>query len=171
MTIVEAARPARLQFSAENCPVAATLDVVGEKWTLLVIREAFYGIRRFEDFLEGVGCARNILGDRLRKLIASGVLRREAYREEGQRTRYEYRLTEQGLDLAPSLIALMQWGNRWLGAKPGPPVIVLHRACETPVHVEIRCSKGHGALTGRDTMPMPGPGARRRLTRRRARSR
>lgn len=154
--------PGRLEFSAENCPVAATLGVVGEKWTLLVIREAFYGVRRFEDLLSAIGCARNLLGDRLRKLVDGGILTRAAYRDEGQRERFEYRLTERGLELAPVLLALMQWGDRWLGGKAGPPVVVHHRECDAPVHVEIRCARGHGPLGPRDTMPKPGPGARRR---------
>lgn len=137
-----------------------TLDVVGEKWTLLVLREAFYGARRFEDFHRHVGCARNILSERLATLVEHGLMRREPYRESGQRQRHEYRLTEKGQELLPTLIALMHWGDRWEPDPEGPPVEVLHRACEQPVEVVLRCTHDHELLTARDTLPRPGPGAR-----------
>jgi DNA-binding HxlR family transcriptional regulator len=150
----------RTVFDPAACSVAATLAVVGDKWTLLVLREAFYGLRRYDDFLRVIGCARNILSDRLRKLVDHDVLARVAYRDAGQRERYEYRLTQRGLELFPVLMALMQWGDRWLAGKPGPPVVVEHRDCRARVHAELRCTAGHGPLTARDTVPVPGPGAR-----------
>jgi DNA-binding HxlR family transcriptional regulator len=154
-------RPDRVWVDPARCSVAAALRVVGEKWTLLVLREAFYGVRRYDELLVRIGCARNILSDRLRKLVDAGLLRRVAYQEEGQRERLEYRLTEQGLELFPVVIALMQWGDKWLAGKRGPSVMVAHRECRTPVHIELRCALGHAPLTARDTIPVPGPGARR----------
>jgi DNA-binding HxlR family transcriptional regulator len=142
--------------------VAATLAIVGEKWTLLVLRELFYGVRRYEDFLEIIGCARNILSDRLRKLVAHDLIRRAAYREEGQRERFEYRLTPRGIDFFPVLMALMHWGDRWLAGKYGPPVVVGHRDCGATVSTEIRCASGHGPLTARETAPVPGAARARR---------
>jgi DNA-binding HxlR family transcriptional regulator len=151
----------RKRFDPASCSVAATLAVVGERWTLLVLREAFYGLRRYDDFVEAIGCARNILSDRLRKLVDQDIIRRSSYREEGQRERFEYRLTDRGLDLFPVLMALMQWGDRWLAGKRGPSVVVEHRDCRQPVRVQLRCAAGHGPLSARETAPVPGPGARR----------
>lgn len=149
----------RSAYAAENCSVGRALAVVGEKWTLLVLREAFYGVRRFDDLQAGLGCARNVLADRLRTLVEHGLLRREPYRVPGSRPRHEYRLTEKGLDLMPALVALMQWGDRWEGGAAGPPVVVTHRGCGEPVRAALTCSAGHSGLTARDTAPEPGPGA------------
>jgi DNA-binding HxlR family transcriptional regulator len=151
----------RLRYTDENCSIKGTLEIVGEKWSLLVLKEAFFGIRRFDDFHRAVGCARNLLSDRLASLVDHGLLERVAYREPGQRSRYEYRLTEKGLDLHPALIALMHWGDRWTGDPDGPPVEILHRGCGGAVRAELACEHGHGALSPRETEAIPGPGARR----------
>lgn len=150
----------RAQFSADNCSVKRALDVVGEKWTLLVLREAFYGARRFEEFQAHVGCARNILSERLNTLVEAGVMTRVPYREPGQRERQEYRLTEKGRDLLPAVVALMQWGDKWEADEQGPPVVITHRDCGHPVELLLRCSHDQTELTARDTQPRPGPGAR-----------
>jgi DNA-binding HxlR family transcriptional regulator len=150
----------RQQYSAENCSVKRALDVVGEKWTLLVLREAFYGARRFEQFQARVGCARNILTERLNSLTEAGVMQRVPYREPGQRERHEYRLTEKGLDLLPAVIALMRWGDRWEADPAGAPVEITHRDCGNPVELVLRCAHDDTRLTARDTLPRPGPGAR-----------
>jgi DNA-binding HxlR family transcriptional regulator len=147
-------------FSAEHCSVKRALDIVGEKWTFLVLRDAFYGARRFEQFHERVGCARNILSDRLTTLVGHEVLERVPYREPGQRERHEYRLTEKGRDLLTALIALMHWGDRWEAGESGPAVKVLHRACGHPVEVVLRCSHDLEPLSVADTVPRAGPGAR-----------
>ncbi|MGC4942267.1 winged helix-turn-helix transcriptional regulator [Kribbella sp. DT2] len=149
----------RLEYSAENCSIARTLEIVGEKWTLLVLREAFYGVRRFADFLTAIGCARNILSDRLATLVEHDVLERCSYREAGQRERYEYRLTAKGLDLLPAVVALMQWGDRYLADGQRPPVHITHRGCDAPVRAEIVCATGHRDLTAQQTTVSPGPGA------------
>jgi DNA-binding HxlR family transcriptional regulator len=152
--------PDRFDYSAENCSIRRTLDIVGEKWTLLVLREAFYGIRRFADFQRALGCARNILSARLRTLVEEGILAREPYRDPGARERYEYRLTDKGLELFPALVALMRWGDRWTADAAGPPVEILHRGCGEPVAAELRCAAGHGPLSARDTEALPGAGAK-----------
>jgi len=153
--------PDTLDYSRDNCSVGLALEVLGERWTLLVLREAFYGVRRFSDFERAIACAKNLLSDRLTKLVAHGVLRRDAYREEGKRERFEYRLTDKGLELFPILIALMQWGDRWLAGPNGPPVEIMHRECGARVHAELRCAADHGGLSARDTTPLPTLAARR----------
>lgn len=134
-----------------NCSIAATLELVGEKWTLLILREAFFGVRRFEDIQRGVGCARNLLSARLAKLVEHEILGREPYREPGRRQRYEYRLTEKGKDLFPVVVALMDWGDRWAAGDGGPSVEIRHNGCEAPVHARLACDDGHSDLTARDT--------------------
>jgi DNA-binding HxlR family transcriptional regulator len=154
----------RDQISTENCSVKRALDVIGEKWTLLVLREAFYGARRFELFQARIGCPRQVLTDRLSTLVGAGVLLRVPYQEPGQRERHEYRLTEKGRDLLPAVIALMQWGDKWEADPAGPPVEVTHRDCGQPVELTLRCSADQTPLTAYDTEPRPGPGARPALT-------
>ncbi|MDT7763502.1 MAG: hypothetical protein QOC63_2922 [Mycobacterium sp.] len=149
----------RFRYSAANCSIARTLGVVGEKWTLLVLREAFYGIRRFDDFHAALGCARNLLATRLKTLVAYGLLERVAYQDDVGRGRHEYRLTDKGRDLFPVVVALMQWGDRWTADESGPAVQLLHRDCGEPVTVELNCAAGHVALGARDITPVPGPGA------------
>jgi DNA-binding HxlR family transcriptional regulator len=107
-------------YDGQNCSIARTLEVVGERWTLLIVRDALAGMRRFEQFQESLGIARNILTDRLNRLVEAGILERVRY---GQRTdRYEYCLTRKGRDLTVVLTGLMQWGDKYAGVKP--PVIV-----------------------------------------------
>ena len=112
-------------FPRDACSVASTLEAIGERWTMHVLREAFLGVRRFDDFQRNIGVARNILSDRLGKLVESGILRRERYNEHPPR--YEYRLTRKGVDLYGILIELMKWGNRWSPNPEGPAVVLRHR--------------------------------------------
>jgi DNA-binding HxlR family transcriptional regulator len=149
----------RFRYSAANCSIARTLGVVGEKWTLLVLREAFYGVRRFDDFHTALGCARNLLATRLKTLVAHGLLERVGYTDDRGRGRHEYRLTDKGRDLFPAVVALMQWGDRWTADDSGPAVRLLHRDCGEPVAAELTCGAGHGALGARDIAAVPGPGA------------
>jgi DNA-binding HxlR family transcriptional regulator len=150
----------RMRYSAENCSIARTLEVVGEKWTLLILRESFYGLRRFEDLQSAIGCARNVLSTRLAKLVDEGILERRPYREPGRRERHEYVLSEKGVDLFPTVIALLQWGDRWQVDPEGPSVEVRHRHCGERVRAVLKCDAGHEHLTARDTYAEPGPGAK-----------
>jgi DNA-binding HxlR family transcriptional regulator len=109
-----------------NCSIARALDVVGEWWSLLVIRDVFLGVRRFEAIQADLGIARNVLSDRLTTLVDRGVLARRRYQEHPER--FEYVLTEMGRDLVPVLLALMRWGDRWL-SPDGPPMLLVHRDC------------------------------------------
>jgi DNA-binding HxlR family transcriptional regulator len=151
-----------LDYSTDNCSIAAAIGLVGEKWTFLVLREAFSGVRRFDDLHERIGAPRQVLSARLARLVDEGILRRVPYREPGQRQRYEYRLTDKGLDLYPVLVALMHWGDRWARDAAGPAVTLHHRDCGAPVHQELRCAQGHVVGGPREVEPRPGAGARRR---------
>lgn len=147
-----------LAYAREDCPVGRALAILGERWTMVVLREAFFGVRRFEDFLTGVGCARNVLTARLGTLVDEGVLARVPYRDEGRRERFEYRLTDKGREIFPILVALFDWGTKHLSDPGRAPLAVRHRGrgaqpCDAPVHVEIRCADGHGPLGPRDTTP------------------
>lgn len=150
-----------LDYDAATCAIAAALAVVGERWTFLVLREAFNGIRRFDDMRQRTGMPRQVLSDRLSRLVSDGILRKEPYREEGQRGREEYRLTEKGLALFPVMVALMTWGDMFTGGPAGPPVLLTHRDCGAPVHLELTCTGGHVLASAREVTPLPGPGARR----------
>src|SRR3954447_26074302 len=132
----------RSGWSADRCSIAKSLDVVSARSAFLILREAFYGTTRFDEFAERVGLSESVTAARLRELVEEGLLEREAYREPGQRTRHQYRLTPKGADLLPVLIALMQWGDRWLH-DDGGPVELRHRDCGERVGVELRCAAGH----------------------------
>jgi DNA-binding HxlR family transcriptional regulator len=134
-------------WKAERCTIAKAVEVVSTRSALLILREAFYGTTRFDDFAERVGISEPVTAARLRELVDEGLLEREDYREPGQRTRQQYRLTEKGAELFPVLAALMQWGDRWLDDRGGP-IELLHRDCGETVGVELRCAAGHRVDTG-----------------------
>lgn len=149
-----------LRYDPEWCSIARTLELVGEKWSLVVLRDVFSGVRRFDDLHRRLGAPRQVLSARLASLVDAGVLRREPYREPGQRTRYEYRLTPMGFDLYPVLVALLRWGDRHLDQPTGGPTLELtHRGCGEPVDPVLRCRGGHEIDSARDVVPVPGPGA------------
>jgi DNA-binding HxlR family transcriptional regulator len=150
----------RLAFSSANCSIARTLEIVGERWTFHVLRELFFGLRRFEDLHRAVGCNRTLLSDRLTTLVDHGILAKVDYREPKQRSRPEYRLTDKGQELLPGLLALMDWGDRWTADPEGPAVTVRHNDCDAQVHVTLACDAGHRRLRHRDVRPTPGAGAR-----------
>ncbi|MEV4638967.1 helix-turn-helix domain-containing protein [Actinoplanes sp. NPDC049548] len=155
-------RPEALEWSVETCTIGRSMAVLGEKWTFVVMREVFNGVRRFADMREQTGIPRQVLTNRLASLVAHGVLRREPYQEPGARVRHEYRLTQKGFDLYPVLVAVMEWGDRYLAEPEGPPLTMTHRACGAEIHTELHCADGHRVTEYRDVLPRPGPGARRR---------
>jgi DNA-binding HxlR family transcriptional regulator len=148
----------RGSWTADACSIGRALDVVGNRSALLLLREAFYGTTRFDDFATRVGISEPSAAARLRQLVAEGLLEREPYQEAGQRTRMQYRLTDKGSDLFPALVALMQWGDRWL-APAGSPVTLAHQDCGQAVHAELRCGAGHQPAVGELELSV-GPGAR-----------
>jgi DNA-binding HxlR family transcriptional regulator len=150
----------RAEYSDENCSVARTLEIVGERWSLLILREAFLGVRRFDQLQANLGIARNILADRLQRLVGAGILERERYHERPQR--FEYRLTRMGLDLYPALVSIMQWGDRYLADKAGPPVKLEHLACGKETEPLFVCSECGDPIEARGVRAKIGPGALRR---------
>ena len=141
-------------WDRSRCSVAGTLEVIGEKWSLLVLREAFFGVRRFADFQANLGAPKAVLTDRLGTLVASGVLARVPYQADGERQRHEYRLTDKGRDLYPTLVALMQWGDRYLAEDGEAPLALEHRDCGAGVRVELSCASGHPVTGPREVLPV-----------------
>ncbi len=134
----------------ELCTVSLPAALLGERWTLQLLRQAFLGTRRFEDFQSALDISRSVLTDRLGTLVEAGVLRREAYKDV--RTRYEYRLTEKGLDLYPVLVSLMAWGNRYGGFEDGPPVQLEHKLCGHHTTPKLVCSECGEELRAREVI-------------------
>jgi DNA-binding HxlR family transcriptional regulator len=146
----------RAGWQATACSLARALDVVSSRSALLILREAFYGTSRFDDFAERVGVSEPVAAARLRELVDEGLLAREPYREPGQRTRMAYRLTDKGAELLPVLVAFMQWGDRWL-QPAGAPVQLRHAGCGEVVQAELRCGAGHQVAAGELDLTV-GPG-------------
>jgi DNA-binding HxlR family transcriptional regulator len=141
-------------YDNQVCSIARTLELIGERWTLLIVRDAFLGVRRFDELQSSLGVARNVLQNRLERLVEHGILDRVRYQERPER--FEYRLTEKGLDLWPVLVSLISWGDRH-AAPDGPPIILEHRDCGGTVNDRRICEKC-GALVGpRDVSARPGP--------------
>ena len=144
-------------YDGQNCSIARALEVLGDRWTILVIRDAFLGVRRFEDFQRDLGVARNVLTDRLGRLVDEGILERVLYQERP--ARHEYRLTEKGIDLWPVTIALLQWGDRHYVPEAGRPRVVRHRDCGGELTRHLTCQRCGAVVGPRDVVAEPGPGA------------
>jgi DNA-binding HxlR family transcriptional regulator len=141
------------QYDGQNCSVARALEIVGERWTLLIVRDAFLGLRRFDEFQENLGIARNVLTDRLNKLVEERILERVRYSERPER--YEYRLTKMGRDLNIALAGLRQWGDKYLSEKP--PTLLRRKADKRPV-IAALVPKGTNTLRADELELVPGPG-------------
>ncbi|WP_243841380.1 helix-turn-helix domain-containing protein [Mycobacterium sp. DL592] len=139
------------------CSITRPLVVLGDRWTFLLVKQAFAGTTRYEDFLESLGIPRGRLADRLDRLVDEGILRREPYKAANSRTRDAYRLTDKGLALYPVLMALRDWGDTYM-APDGPPVHYRHRGCGGEAHIRLECDTCHEELTARDVAPEAGPG-------------
>ena len=129
--------------AGNHCSIGRAMEVVGTRSAMLLMREAFYGTRRFDDFAARVGITEAVAAKRLRELVDAGLLQRAPYREPGQRTREEYLLTPMGRDLLPAALALMQWGDTYLADQPGGPLALRHSGCGADAAVEVRCTEGH----------------------------
>jgi DNA-binding HxlR family transcriptional regulator len=138
-----------VQFSDLHCSVARTLDIVGERWTLLVLRDAFNGKRRFEQFASSLPIARNVLTSRLQTLVEHNILERVRYQQRPER--FEYRITSAGRELYPVMIGLLQWGDRHLAGAAGPPLVVTHRECGGHPESHVVCTDCGEELTPRDS--------------------
>jgi DNA-binding HxlR family transcriptional regulator len=146
----------RKSFSDMHCSVAQALEIVGEWWSLLIVRDAFLGVSRFDDFQARLGISRNVLGQRLAHLVDSGVLQKVPYNSHPPR--YDYRLTDKGRDLWPVLTTLRQWGDRY-AAPDGPPLELVHRDCGATSEAVLVCSACGEEVGARDVRAVAGPGA------------
>jgi DNA-binding HxlR family transcriptional regulator len=144
----------------ENCSLARTLAVIGDRWTLLVLRDAFLRVRRFEDFENSLRIARRVLSERLALLVEHGILAKVPYQERP--TRYEYRLTDKGLDLYPVVLSLVHWGDKHYAGRKGPPLLHTHLRCGHDFKSVMTCGACGEALKAGDVRVRPGPGAKKR---------
>lgn len=144
-------------LAAEPCSVARTVAVIGDRWTLLILRDCFLGVRRFEAFQERLGISRTIIAERLKLLVDEGMLAKAAYQDRP--LRHEYRLTEKGLALHPVIMAVVHWGDRYYAGEAGAPLLHRHKACGHDFHPVMTCSECGEAVGARDVETHPGPGA------------
>jgi DNA-binding HxlR family transcriptional regulator len=144
-------------YDSQVCSIAAALEVVGERWSLLIIRDVLLGLRRFGEIQSDLGIAKNVLQDRLERLVDQGVLERQLYQQRPER--FEYRLTEKGLDLYPVIVSLMQWGDEYAAPAAGPPVLLRHRGCGGALDSHRTCVECGAKLSPREVQAIPGPGA------------
>jgi len=147
----------RTQFGSMACSIARTMDVVGEPWSPLVLRNIYIGINRFDQLQESLGISRKVLAERLRWLTENDVLERREY--SARPARYEYVLTAKGLELFNVLMVMVAWGDKWLAGEAGPPVLYRHHACGQIGHAELRCSACGGPMSAADIDVLPGPGS------------
>jgi DNA-binding HxlR family transcriptional regulator len=146
----------RTNFGAMACSIARTLDVIGEPWSPLILRDVWVGFTRFEQIQTDLGISRKVLTERLNHLVEHGVLERRAY---DRRPRYEYVLTDKGIELVDMLMVMVAWGDRWLAGEAGPPVLYRHDACGKIGSAELRCTHCGEPMHARDVEVLPGPGA------------
>ncbi len=144
------------ELADQQCTIARPASFLGDRWTLVILRQAFNGVKRFEDFQSSLDVSRSLLAGRLAALVEEGILRREPYKDE-VRTRDRYRLTEKGMDLYPVLIAVKAWGDKYM-ADEGRFVITRHRGCGGETEIAVRCSSCGEELSARDVEAEPGPG-------------
>jgi len=147
----------RNDYESQSCSIAGALEVVGERWSLLIVRDILLGLRRFDELQSHLGIARNVLQARLRRLEEHGVIERVPYQQRP--LRHEYLLTEKGLDLWPMIVALMKWGDRYATPEGGPAVVIEHRGCGGAVDEHRICERCGARLKARDAVGRPGPGA------------
>jgi DNA-binding HxlR family transcriptional regulator len=146
----------RTNFSDMACSIARTLDVIGESWSPLVLRDVWVGMNRFDQLQADLGISRKVLAERLAHLVEQGVLERRPY---DARPRYEYHLTAKGTELVELLMVMVRWGDKWLAGAAGPPVLYRHHACGAISSVDPRCAHCGEPMHAGDVDLLPGPGA------------
>jgi DNA-binding HxlR family transcriptional regulator len=146
----------RTDTSGWPCTIARSVDVLGDHWSLLLIREACLGTRRFDDFQGALGIGRNVLSQRLSRLTDQGILTRVEYQASPRR--FEYRLTDKGRDVYPILAAMAAWGDRWLTGPEGSPLVLHHTTCENDMHAVVVCSECQQPINVRQVRALAGPG-------------
>jgi DNA-binding HxlR family transcriptional regulator len=147
-------------LAKEDCSLSRTLAVIGDRWTLLILRDAFLRVRRFDDFEKSLKIARRVLAERLALLVEEGILAKVAYQDRPMR--FEYRLTEKGLELYPAILSLVHWGDKHYAGKKGPPIIHKHLKCQHDFRSVLSCSACGAEVKARDVAVRPGLGAARK---------
>jgi DNA-binding HxlR family transcriptional regulator len=147
----------RTDFGEMACSIARTLDVIGEPWSPLILRNVYIGVTRFEQLQQGLGISRKVLTERLKWLTERGVLDRVEY--SARPPRYEYRLTAMGTELCDLLLVMVRFGDRWLAGEAGPPVLYRHHSCGQISHVELTCSECGQPMRATDVAVLVGPGS------------
>jgi len=147
-------------YDSDTCSIARTLALIGDRWTLLVLRDVANGVSRFDELAGHLGIARNVLSQRLARLVAAGLVEPRAYREPGARERHEYRLSDPGRELIPILVAFMEWGDRNLAGPEGAPAVVRHADCGARIKIMLTCEDGHELGERPRLRVEPGPGSR-----------
>ena len=148
-------------YPNQKCSIARTLELIGERWTLLILRDVFSGRRRFDEIQQSLGVARNVLTSRLSSLVDDEILFRHRYQDHPER--FEYRLTEKGIDLWPVLVTLLSWGDKHHPEETGPPVVLLHRGCGGRINDRRICERCGDELDARDSLALQGEDAQRAL--------
>ncbi len=145
------------ELENEPCSIARSLAVFGDRWTLLLLRECFMGVKKFADFQQNLGISKTIISERLKHLIDHGILEKTAYQQNPPR--YKYRLTRKGLDIYPVFLSIARWGDVYYAGDDGVPMIYTHKACGKPMHAVSSCSECGEPLDAREVIARPGPGA------------
>ncbi len=146
------------ELARNNCSLSRTLAIIGERWTLLILRQFFLGLRRFDDLQATLGIARNILADRLKTLTEAGIVERRRLKDTGGHAT-EYRLTQKGRDLYPAIACLLEWGDTYMMEPTGPSVERIHKQCGHSTHPKLTCEHCGEAFTAHDVELAPGPSA------------
>ncbi|MCG8537981.1 MAG: helix-turn-helix transcriptional regulator [Pseudomonadales bacterium] len=144
------------EVGEQPCSIARSLSILGDRWTLLILRNAFLGMRRFDDFQSSLGVTRHVLASRLKRLVETGVFKKVPYQD--RQTRYEYKLTQMGRDLYPVMLSLVVWGDKWLDGGKGAPVEYLHHDCGNKFTPTMGCSECGEPVHTHNVTPMAGPG-------------
>ena len=145
-------------YDSATCSIAKTAQILGDRWSVLVVRNLFNGVRRFDALQQHLGIARDVLTKRLALLVDEGIVERRAYQPEGARTRHEYALTPAGRDLRTVMVALMDWGDAHRPGQDGPPMSLRHRDCGAEIHAQLTCADGHDIepTTRAELVPLAG---------------
>jgi DNA-binding HxlR family transcriptional regulator len=143
------------EVARNQCSIARSLAILGDRWTLMVLRQSFAGVKRFDEFQRTLGIARNVLAERLQRLVGEGILERRQYQDRP--ARHEYKLTAKGRDLYPVIVSLMEWGDRY-NAPDGPPLVLVHKRCGHETTPHFVCSECGEPIDPREMTPKPGPG-------------
>lgn len=151
------------EVESQVCSIARALAIFGDRWTLLIIRDAFRRVRRFSDFQKSLGITKHRLSDRLNRLVDAGIFEKKIYDEK--RGRYEYQLTEKGLDLYPVLMTVVQWGDKWVADEDGAPVVFRHKSCGKTMNARLVCDQCDEDIQAKAVLPEVGPGVTSKIER------